>query len=86
MKGRKPRTIIQIRNCITKTSKHLRREEMHNRRIAKRCFIKSFQGIYFALAAWPGFARPPARGVLVVLVQDVSKALLAIGLFRVALV
>ena len=38
------------------------------------------------LAAWPGFAGPPARGVLVVLVQDVSKALLVIGLFRVALV
>ena len=38
------------------------------------------------LAAWPGFAGPPARGVLVVLVQDVSKALLLIGLFRVALV
>ena len=39
-----------------------------------------------SLAAWPGFAGPPARGVLVVLVQDVSKALLVIGLFRVALV
>ena len=38
------------------------------------------------LAAWPGFARPPARGVLVVLEQVVSKALLVIGLFRVALV
>ena len=38
------------------------------------------------LAAWPGFAGPPARGVMVVLVQDVSKALLVIGLFRVALV
>ena len=38
------------------------------------------------LAAWPGFAGPPARCVLVVLVQDVSKALLLIGLFRVALV
>ena len=38
------------------------------------------------LAAWPGFAGPPARGVLVVLVQDVSQASLVIGLFRVALV
>ena len=40
----------------------------------------------FTLAAWPGFAGPPARGVLVILVQDVSKAFLVIGLFRVALV
>ena len=27
---------------------------------------------HLELAAWPGFARPPARGVLVVLVQDIS--------------
>ena len=40
--------------------------------------------IHIQLAAWPGFARPPARGVLVVLVQVVSKAFLVIGLFRVA--
>ena len=32
------------------------------------------------LAAWPGFAGPPARGMLVVLLQDVSKLALVIGL------
>ena len=33
-----------------------------------------------SLAAWPGFAGPPARGMLVVLVQDISKLALVIGL------
>ena len=38
------------------------------------------------LAAWPGFARPPARGVLVVLVQGLSKLVLVQDLSKVAFV
>ena len=38
------------------------------------------------LATWPGFAGPPARGVLVVLVQGLSKLVLVQDLSKVAFV
>ena len=40
----------------------------------------------YLLAAWPGFAGPPARGVLVVLVQGLSKLVLVQDLSKVAFV
>ena len=38
------------------------------------------------LAAWLGFAGPPARSVLVVLVQDLSKVAFVISLSKMVLV